>query len=413
MESFRRHGKTAAVGLLAAGLSACLHPAPKPLPVAAATAISEASRIRLGRLDAISAKRDLPVPREFRRILQAGIRADWPAVSNAYARVWPRSHQYENTRPDPRITTELWNPVHETYWIAHSLVEDWPPAWARSYAETLFETLPSNAIVFAGTDPSRFVAAPLAENGLRPDLFFLSLNALADGLYMDYAEDLYADRLWIPNPEQRNAAFKRLVDELKTGRYATPFIQIDDGRIEIPGIEGIGEINAVLAEEILRNNHPRHRVFLDEGYSHPRLRPHLKPHGPLLEFHPNPIESISPEEVAADMAYWNQLETNLFASAGFAESVSPRLTYAVLRAAGARLYAARYMADAAEKAFQQAMRIAPHVCNVHYDYAMLYLIPRGETDKARNVLDRLIERYPDHQAFRDVRDRLEPSSEGR
>ncbi len=266
-------------------------------------------------------------------------------------------------------------------------------------------------MVFAGTDASRFVAAPLAENGLRPDLFFISPNALADSLYLDYMEDVYGDRLRIPNSDQRHAAFSRLIDEVKTGRYATPFIRAEESKINIEGNEGIGEINAVLAEEILRNNQPAHRIFLDEGYPLSRLRPRLKPHGLLLELCPDPIEAISPEEVATDMAYWENTEKQLFAAPDFETSNWPRLTYACLRGAIARMYASRKMDDIAEAAFLQAMRLAPYACNVHYDYVMLYLIPRGETEKAIEILNQLIARYPNYQAYRDVRERLAAKAE--
>lgn len=392
----------AIAGVLALALSACAHKAPMSLSGSAATVIAQAAQTRAERMDVIAAKRDLPIPRDFRRLMKAAVNTKWPAVSNAYARIWPHSHQYENTRPDPRITTELWNPVHETYWIAYYFAEGWSPELAQNYASALLEYLPSNSVFFAGTDASRFVAAPLAENGLRPDLFFISPNALADSLYMDYMEDLYGARLWIPNPDERRAAFQRLIAEVKSGRSATPYIQLEDSTFPIVGIEGIGEINAVLIEDILGNNQSKHSFFLDEGFTHPRLRPRLKPHGLLLELCPEPIASLSPEEVAADMAYWEQTEKSLFATPGFAESQAPRLTYAVMRAAIARVYAVRSMAEPAEKAFQQAMRLAPFVCNAHYDYVMLCLIPRGETDKAVEILNQLIEQYPNHQAFRDV-----------
>ncbi|NLD89258.1 MAG: hypothetical protein GX634_02790, partial [Lentisphaerae bacterium] len=256
----------AIAGVLALALSACAHKAPMSLSGSAATVIAQAAQTRAERMDVIAAKRDLPIPRDFRRLMKAAVNTNWPAVSNAYARIWPHSHQYENTRPDPRITTELWNPVHETYWIAYYFAEGWSPELAQNYASALLENLPSNSVFFAGTDASRFVAAPLAENGLRPDLFFISPNALADSLYMDYMEDLYGARLWIPNPDERSAAFQRLIAEVKSGRYATPYIQIEDSTFPIVGIEGIGEINAVLIEDILGNNQSKHSFFLDEGF---------------------------------------------------------------------------------------------------------------------------------------------------
>lgn len=391
---------------MAAGLSACMHAAPPPLSDFAARETSQAAQVRHDRMRAISAKRDLPIPRDFRRIVDAGIRADWPAVSNAYARVWPRSHPYENTRSDPRLTTELWNPAHETYWIAYYLAEGWTPELAQGYAAALLDNLPSNSVVLAGSDASRFVAAPLAENGRRPDLFFLSPNALADSLYMDYLEDVYEGRLWIPNPEQRLSAFKRLIDDVKTGRHATAHIRPEEAHFGIDGTGGLMEINAMLADEVFRMNRTTHRFFLDEGFPLFRLYPHLKPHGLLLEWHPEPVESLSGEEAAADAAYWDRMEEQLFATSGFRECRSARMAYAILRASFARLYVHHRMESAAENAFQQAMRLAPQACQAHHDYAYFMLIPRGEIDQAIGILEQLVETYPGAREYQEPLDRL-------
>ena len=388
---------------MAAGLAACLH-APPPISDFAATAMSQAAQTRSARMNAISSKRNIPVPRDFRQLMAAGIRADWPAVSNAYARIWPRSHQYEDTQPDPRITTELWNPPHETYWISYYLAAGWTPELARNYGATLLEDLPENSVVFAGSDASRFVAAPLAENGWRPDLFFISPNALADSLYMDYMEDVYGTKLWIPNPEQRQAAFQRGIEEANARN--APHVRQANSKITIDGVRGIMEINAVLAEDIFRENQSGHRFFLDEGYALLRLYPYLKPHGLLMELCPDPVPSISDEETATDMAYWKMTEDKLFAMPGFAENEVARMTYAIARTAIARLFAYHHMEEPAENAFQQAMRLAPHACNAHFDYVHFMLVPRGEIGKAIEILEQLVEKYPAAREYRESLERL-------
>ena len=390
-------------GLVAAGLAACMH-APPPISDFAAAAMSRAAQIRAERMNAVSAQRNIPVPRDFERLMAAGARADWPAVSNAYARIWPRSHQYENTTPDPRIATELWNPVHETYWISHYFAEGWTPELAKNYCAALLADLPSLSVVFAGSDASRFVAAPLAENGWRPDLFFISPNALADSLYVDYLEDVYGNRLWIPNPEQRAAAFQRGIEEANA-RHASG-IQREDAKITIDGVRGLMEINAALAEDIFRENQAAHRFFLDEGYALLRLYPYLKPCGLLMELHPAPIPSISDEEIAADAAYWKKTEDRLWATPGFGANEVARMTYAIMRTGIARLYAYHHREEAAESAFRQAMRLAPHVCNAHFDYAYFVLVPRGEIGKAIEILGQLVEKYPAGREYREFLERL-------
>ena len=121
---------------------------------------------------------------------------------------------------------------------------------------------------------------------------------------------------------------------------------------------------------------------------------------------PEPVESISDDEAAADAAYWNQMEETLFATPGFRTCRSARMTYAILRASFARLYVHHRMEAAAENAFQQAMRLAPQACQAHHDYAYYMLIPRGQIDQAIGILERLVETYPGAREYQEPLDRL-------
>ena len=59
----------------------------------------------------------------------------------------------------------------------------------------------TNAIFFGGTDPGRFVPTYMIYSAkVRPDIYLITQNALADNTYMNVMRDLYGDQIWIPTP---------------------------------------------------------------------------------------------------------------------------------------------------------------------------------------------------------------------
>mgnify|MGYP003566056645 CR=1 FL=1 len=75
-----------------------------------------------------------------------------------------------------------------------------------------------DAIFYGGTDPGRFVPTYMIYSGkVRPDVYLITQNALADGTYMSVMRDLYGDEIWIPAQPDSAKAFERYVREVKTG----------------------------------------------------------------------------------------------------------------------------------------------------------------------------------------------------
>ncbi|MEI7903247.1 MAG: hypothetical protein WCK89_23650, partial [bacterium] len=72
------------------------------------------------------------------------------------------------------------------------------------------------AIFFGGTDPGRFVPTYMIYSAdVRPDVFLITQNALADNTYMSTMRDLYGNQIWIPTPDDSARAFQVYVDEVQ------------------------------------------------------------------------------------------------------------------------------------------------------------------------------------------------------
>ena len=70
-----------------------------------------------------------------------------------------------------------------------------------------------NAIFFGGTDPGRFVPTYMIYSAkVRPDIYLITQNALADNTYMNVMRDLYGEQIWIPTGKDSSNAFSQYIN---------------------------------------------------------------------------------------------------------------------------------------------------------------------------------------------------------
>lgn len=359
-------------------------------------AIGPLAQSRYEMMQKISDHRDIPIPREFHRIMKAASSADWVSVSNGYEQIWRQSHWFESDEPaDPRFVNELWHPLHETYWTFKYLM-GWPPELIQEYCRSILDGIPSNSLVFTGSDPARFLLGSLAPEFGRNDIAFISQNALADNTYMNYVQDLYDERLWIPVKEQRTAAFTTYVQAINEGSIQLDRATNTNGRIHIDGITSVMWINGYLAQMIAHSNRAATRIFVDEAYIIPWMTPCLQPHGLITELMPASLTNISAQEINEDMAYWNDVEERLASTYHFADSEWSGQAYAMMRATIAGIYAYHKRYEEAEAAFRQAMSMAPKYPEPAFRLATQVLAPQGRIKEAEEVLQELKTKYPEN-----------------
>ena len=107
--------------------------------------------------------------------------------------------------------------------------------------ETLELCRSADAILFGGTDPGRFVPTYMIFSAnVRPDVFLLTQNALADNTFMNVTRDLYGDQIWIPAMQDSAKAFQIYVSEVQSGkRQAHADLKIENGRVQVSGALGV------------------------------------------------------------------------------------------------------------------------------------------------------------------------------
>ena len=154
-----------------------------------------------------------------------------------------------------------------------------------------------NAIFYGGTDPGRFVPTYMIYSAdVRPDVYLITQNALADNTYMNVMRDLYGDTIWIPSLEDSNEAFRKYVDDVNAGRIpAGADIKIENGKVSVQGVGGVMTINGILAELIFEENKAKHDFYVEESYVIRWMYPYLTPHGLIMKLNRSRWPSLDPE----------------------------------------------------------------------------------------------------------------------
>lgn len=295
--------------------------------------------------------------------------------------------------------------IKEDLWYyAEEDQETFDQLWAEYPDPTYPPAMGTNAIFFGGTDPGRFVPTYMIYcPQVRPDVYLITQNALADGTYMDVMRDLYGDQIWIPSKADSNQAFQEYVEGIRSGRInAGADVQMEDGRVQVQGVAGVMQINGILCRQIFDHNQyiteaetdestrqsgaavvptkpvgpdgefRKREFFVEESYVIPWMYPYLTPHGLIMKLNNEPTD-ITPELIKKDRAFWDWYVKRLVSDRKFLRDVVAKKTFSKLRSAIAGLYAARGHREEAEYAFKQAVELYPLSPEATFRLADLYM----------------------------------------
>lgn len=348
-------------------------------------------------MDTAASNESFRVHDYFRRLFDGMRTGDAAAVSNAYAWIRPRIGQYERRPGDPEPDPDLNNPAWQYVLDAHGTwgeVSHWTPRLLRVYANDILNSIPSNAVLFAGTDPGRFVLSAFNDVVGTNGLLVVTQNALADNLYMAYVRRLYGDRMCLPTMSDIGNAFQIYVEEVRSGkRPENAQLDIKNGRVTVSGAWGVMEINGILAQMIFdRNKHDR-QFFVEESYVIPWMYPFLTPHGLILRLNGEPTP-LTDTMVAANHEFWSNYEKKLRGQRAFSADTSAQKTYSKMRSAIGGVYAFRGRLQDAEKAFEQARRLFPESPEANYRLVQEVLLRQNRFADALRVMNDYRDRLP-------------------
>ncbi len=231
------------------------------------------------------------------------------------------------------------------------------------------------AVFFGGTDPGRFVPTYMIYCAdVRPDVYLITQNALADNTYMSVMRDLYGDEIWIPSVVDGNRAFQKYVEDVRAGRIpASADIRIDQGRVSVQGVGGVMLINGILAQMIFERNIARHDFYVEESYVIQWMYPYLTPHGLIMKINAQPLAALPADVVRDDLDFWDWYTRRLVSDRRFVRDVVARKSFSKLRSAIAGVYVVRGQFAEAERAFRESLQLYPLSPEANFRMADLYM----------------------------------------
>ncbi|MCC5848081.1 MAG: DUF2723 domain-containing protein [Verrucomicrobia bacterium] len=241
--------------------------------------------------------------------------------------------------------------------------------------------LAQKAILFGGTDPGRFVPTYMLFSAhMRPDVFLLTQNALADSTYLDSMRDLYGDDIFIPSALDSSLAFRAYAHHLRIWNPVDFAALMESGdNLAVRGVDQVNFINFHLARKIAERNQHDHAVYVEESYPIPWMMPRLRPHGLVLKLESEPVR-LTNEDMQRDREFWTWyketlLETHLPVSErrqSFHRDLMARKIFSKLRGNIAGVYAEQGWYPEAEAAYLQAERLFPRSPEVSDRLARMY-----------------------------------------
>ena len=285
------------------------------------------------------------------------------------------------------------------YWYPDE--EDFAREWgaftnAMGTAEPDFPPpMTEGAVFYGGTDPGRFVPTYMIYSAdVRPDVYLITQNALADNTFMNITRDLYGDTIYIPSASDSDNAFRQYVQDVESGKAsAGADIAIENGRVSVKGVQGVMTINGLLAKLIFDENKARHDFYVEESYAIQWMYPYLTPHGLIMKIEREPLRELPPDIVEKDHRFWTWYTGWLLGNSKFTRDICARKSFSKLRSAIAGVYEFRRDFNEAEFAYKQAIDLYPLSPEAVLRLAQMYL-NIGRSDDAEALLRDFIAEDP-------------------
>ena len=299
------------------------------------------------------------------------------------------------------------------YWYGGEDSEEFKAQWG-AYCEAMGSDDPQypppmtqGAVFYGGTDPGRFVPTYMIYSAdVRPDVYLITQNALADNTFMNITRDLYGDTIYIPSIDESNDAFQRYMADVQAGRVsAGADIKVENGRISVQGVGGVMAINGLLAQLIFEENKARHDFYVEESYAIQWMYPYLQPNGIMLKLNAEPMAALPEDVVDNDHRFWGWYTPWLLSQSTFTRDICARKSFSKLRTAIGGIYEYRRMYDEAEYAYQQAIDLYPLSPEAIFRLAQMR-VNWGHRDEAEALLAEFVEQDPNNGSAVDFLKRL-------
>jgi hypothetical protein len=303
----------------------------------------------------------------------------------------------------------FWPTVLDAYGVAEQ-AHLWPAQKLLDYGNSILDSLRPGMVYVGGTDEGRWVPTLLNETSGGEEHIVITQNALADGRYLEFLNDLYGDRFAALTPDDQQRGFQQYTaDAQKRWQHDQDFpdepkqllsgenIKFVDGKIQASGQISVMGVNEQLLQLLMQKN-PDLSFAMQESFPMRGFYGDATPLGPLMELGKADADStLSPERAAQSVEYWRTTVQSFMDDPGANTSDYPIRSYAKNINSTANLLAARNFDAEAEQAYRLSSELWPGNPEAAGGLATI-LARTGRSDQARQVLDEFASKFPDQRS---------------
>jgi predicted Zn-dependent protease len=235
-------------------------------------------------------------------------------------------------------------------------------------------------------------------------------NGLADGMYLDYINELYADRMvtltlqdsrrifeeYVADAQKRLQHDEQFPDEPKQVRPGEN-ITMEEGQVKVSGQVAVMAINEKILQALIEKN-PDLSFAVQESFPMKATYADALPLGPLMELRAqNEETSFTAERAAQSVDYWNTTAQGVLTDPEAAGSATTLKSYSHDANATANLLAAHNYIAEAEQAYHLSSQLWPGNPEPVGGLAAI-LASAGRSDEARQMLDDFARNHPDQRS---------------
>jgi len=382
-------------------------------PVTTAQEIVAGKLVKFGRsrrefADALARRHGVEVPDAVKLFFDAVESGNWDEIDARFKLINGGDSSASHGADRPPGVNELWCAIIDAYGVAEQ-VHEWPAEKLLEYGNAVLGSLRPGMVYVGGTDNGRWIPELLNDTSDGDRHIVVTQNGLADGKYLEYASELYGDRLvtltqedsqrifqeYITDAQRRLQHDEQFPDEPKQVRPGEN-LKMQDGHMQVTGMVGVMAINEKLLQALMEKN-PDLSFAVQESYPMKGMYADALPLGPLMELRAQDAQNtFTAERAAQSLDYWRTAAQNVLADPEATGSAAALKSYSHDATSTANLLAAHNYTAEAEQAYRLSNQLWPG--NPEPVGGLAAILARaGRAAEARQMLDDFARNYPDQR----------------
>jgi hypothetical protein len=370
--------------------------------------VTQFGRKRRKLVHAIARRSQKEIPPEVERFFDAVESGNWLDITNQWHELAVHSSQYEFSSNHWDHLDPFWPSVLDAYGVAEQ-AHLWPAQKLLDYGNAVMGSLRPGMVYVGGTDNGRWIPELLNDTNDGEQHIVVTQNALADGRYLDFVNDLYSDRMSPLTQDDSKRAFEAYVgDAQKRLEHDQQFpdepkqvlpgedIQVVDGKVVVKGQVAVMAINGRLLQMLMQKN-PDMSFAIEQSFPFRDTYADALPLGPLMELNArNDQNTFTAERASESLDYWRNAAQQIFSDVEAASSDYVLKSYSHDASIAANLLAAHNFDAQAEETYRLATQLWPGNPECVGGLANL-LAANGREVEARQLMNNFSKQYPDQR----------------